>query len=340
MCTTQFVVVSVQQTQSANLLQKIPREFCDGIATKVNCAKAGQGSKSIALHTVQMAVRQVESVEGWQVNKHGRVQLCQVDTRQVHVLQVGKQQVCGVHEHRHQRVTSQTARVQGREETQVVMAEGCQQVVAEVKAVQVRQRHIVHVLQSTAGQTKVNQQLVAGDVHHPQSAAVCLQVTQLGDTMRGEGLRAEQSQPETRAARGTGKVTEQFIVSLGALRPSVTEVRGVQADPGAPAAVIAGTQEAGALRLVLPVTAVPHPVTAHVDRQAVVVTLALEVGVGVRGAVPRGQGGAEAVSCEGAAAVKVDGCRGRLGVDYFVHFKVEVARRFVTTVCAVLFFVA
>ena len=324
MWTTQFVVVSIQKIQRAYISQKIPRELCDGITTEVNGAKLGQGPESISLHGGQAAGRQVESVEGWQVNKHGRVQLCQVDTRQVHVLQVGKQQVCGVHEHRHQRVTSQAARVQGREETQVVMAECCQQVVAEVEAVKVRQRHVVHVLQSTAGQTEVNQQRVAGDVHHPHSAAVCLQVTQLGDTMHGEGLRAEQSQPETRAARGTGKVTEQFIVSLGALRPSVTEVRGVQADPGAPAAVIAGTQEAGALRLVLPVTAVPHPVTAHVDRQAVVVTLALEVGVGVRGAVPRGQGEAEAVSCEGAAAVKVDGCRGRLGVVGLADFKVWV----------------
>ena len=89
---------------------------------------------------------------------------------------------------------------------------------------------------------------------------------QVGKLLAVKGTRAQESVSVARAARWTSGVAQQFIVVSRTLRVVVTDVMGMQAHCGVPAAVETGTDHFVLTpSFILGVRTIVDTVTAHED---------------------------------------------------------------------------
>lgn len=171
----------------------------------------------------------------------------------------------------------------------MIRADFTDAIVAEVKAVEVGETEVLHVLEATARQAEMNQHPVVSQLVRRDTTAGSIQVTNISKTTQFNACRAGKSQPTTDTILLRALcLTEQFIISLWTLEHAVTHVVRMQTHCGPTTAVESWTP-VPLTPVFIPLThTVSHPVTAEIDGETVVLARTLEVCTG--GAVIVGAG--------------------------------------------------
>ena len=280
----QSVVVGEDLHQVAEVGQQTSWVVSQGSSSQVHLLQTAHVGEPVTGDAVQRTEGQVQALDLREVDEGLAVERGQPREGQVDGPQAGVGVGAGVGRRRrrvkqgHQRVSRETQLTEVGQGEEDVEVQGRELVATKVQSSQKRERHLRHVATPTRSQPQPNEVDVAVEVTGGHSRPAGVDVVQVREPLGHEGPLADEGPALAEAAWRTVRfVAKHLVVALRALGPAVAQMVGVQTHAGGAAAVEPRAGEAPAVRLVLVVRAVRHPVAAHVDGQAVAVARAPEV---------------------------------------------------------------